>query len=145
MKGREAQPEHVTQRRRRRRGLGGVGPLHLLPPPVSGFPVWRAAVRGGWGAHRMRQVWLRTCGDSREAWPEALCVRFSYGFMALILQDRFGIEDAMRYESFKGGETICERRATAPPHGSFIPMTEARKSSGSRLDVAGSTHTKKTI
>lgn len=56
------------------------------------------------GAHRMRQAWSRTCRDSREARPEALSARFSNGFMALILQDRFGFDDAMRYESLKGGK-----------------------------------------
>lgn len=87
MKKREALSENDTLRRRRRRGLGGVGPSHLLQPPVSRFPVWRAAVReregGGGGGHRMRQAWSRTCGDSCSACREALCVGVQlrlYGF-----------------------------------------------------------------
>lgn len=100
------------------------------------------------GAHRTRRAWSGTCGDSREVWPEAPCVRFSYGFMALILQDRFGFEDTMRYGNLRwGGATICERGATAPPHGSFIPMTDERTDARKKLpqppDVAGSTRTKK--
>lgn len=54
MKEREAPSEHVTRRRRRRRGLGGVGPSHLLQPPVSRFPVWRAAAREREGGRRGR-------------------------------------------------------------------------------------------
>lgn len=58
--------------------------------------------RGWRGAPVAAGVVTNMRGDSREAWPEALCVRFSYGFMALFLQDRFGFEDATRYESLKG-------------------------------------------
>lgn len=114
IKEREAQSEHVTasEETPRPRWSWSIAPAAASRRRVFGLAC--SSERDGLekveererevGAHRMRQAWSRTCGDSREARPEALSARFSYGFMALILQDRFGFDDAMRYGSLKGGK-----------------------------------------